>query len=59
MTAKSACRVFSRPGAVEAAGGVAIPGIEMFLTQAAEQLALFTGTRPSEVELGSYVAGVV
>ena len=40
-----------------AAGGIPVPGLEMFLTQAREQLYLFTGRRlPTEV-LGELVGG--
>ena len=42
---------------VEAAGGVAIPGSEMFLTQASAQVELFTGTYLAESELAMYLAG--
>lgn len=41
-----------------AAGAVAVPGLEPFLTQAAEQLRLFVGERGDEEELRRYVAGV-
>ena len=43
--------------ATDAAGGRSIEGIEMFLTQACEQVRLFTGRRPSEEELRRYLAG--
>jgi 3-dehydroquinate dehydratase/shikimate dehydrogenase len=42
---------------VAAAGGVAIPGGEMFLTQAAAQIELFTGTYLPESELRTFLAG--
>lgn len=45
--------------AAQAHGAVAVPGIEMFLTQAAEQLALFCGQRPEEAELRRFLAGVL
>lgn len=41
-----------------AAGAIAVSGIEMFLTQAAAQVELFTGQRLDEAELRRYVAGV-
>lgn len=41
----------------EAAGAVPIPGIEMFLTQAAEQLQAFLGHRPAEESLRRFLAG--
>ena len=43
--------------AAAAAGAVPIPGIEMFLTQAAEQLAIFGLPRPAEDDLRRYLAG--
>jgi 3-dehydroquinate dehydratase/shikimate dehydrogenase len=42
---------------VRDAGGTAVPGIEMFLTQAAEQLGLFLGSRVDEDELRRFLAG--
>ncbi|MHC5063026.1 MAG: type I 3-dehydroquinate dehydratase [Planctomycetota bacterium] len=45
--------------AAEEQGAVPVSGIEMFLTQAAEQLALFCGERPAEGELRRYLAGVL
>jgi 3-dehydroquinate dehydratase/shikimate dehydrogenase len=39
------------------AGAVAVPGIEMFLTQAARQVELFTGRRLEEAELRLFLAG--
>lgn len=41
----------------EEAGAVAIPGREMFLTQAAAQVELFTGNALAEAELQAFVAG--
>ncbi|MBK8974408.1 MAG: type I 3-dehydroquinate dehydratase [Planctomycetes bacterium] len=41
-----------------AAGAVPVPGLEMFLTQAAEQLGIFLGERPGEDELRRYLAGL-
>ena len=41
----------------EAAGATAIPGAEMFLTQAAAQVELFTGTYLPEGELRAFLAG--
>jgi 3-dehydroquinate dehydratase/shikimate dehydrogenase len=41
-----------------AAGAIPVPGIEMFLTQAARQLSLFTGRHLPEDVLGSFVSGV-
>ena len=43
---------------VETAEGVPVSGLEMFLTQAAAQIELFTGERPEEDELRRYLAGV-
>lgn len=40
-----------------AAGAVAVSGLDMFLTQAAEQLRLFVGSRPTEKELELLLAG--
>ncbi len=40
-----------------AAGAIAIPGAEMFLTQAAAQIELFTGTYLPESELRTFLAG--
>ncbi|MEO0478724.1 MAG: type I 3-dehydroquinate dehydratase [Planctomycetota bacterium] len=40
-----------------AAGAVAVSGLEMFLTQAAEQVRIFTGSRPDESTLRRYLAG--
>lgn len=40
-----------------AAGAVPISGLEMFLTQAAEQLEVFLGDRPDEETLRCYLAG--
>ena len=40
-----------------AAGATAIAGAEMFLTQAAAQVQLFTGERPAEADLRGYLAG--
>ncbi len=45
--------------AAAAAGAVPIQGLEMFLTQAAEQIALFVGQRPREDDLRRYLAGFV
>jgi len=45
--------------AAEQRGAVAVSGIEMFLTQAAEQLALFCGHRPEEADLRRFLAGVL
>ncbi len=42
---------------VERHGGIAIPGAEMFLTQAAAQIELFTGSYVPEAELRSFLAG--
>ena len=39
-------------------GAIPVPGIEMFLTQAARQLLLFTGRHLSEEVLRSFVSGV-
>ncbi len=39
-------------------GAIPVCGIEMFLTQAARQLYLFTGRHVSERVLASFVAGV-
>ncbi len=39
-------------------GAIPVPGIEMFLTQAARQLSLFTGRHLSEEVLRSFVGGV-
>jgi 3-dehydroquinate dehydratase/shikimate dehydrogenase len=41
------------------AGAVAIPGIDMFLAQASEQIGIFTGERAPVAELGRYVAAGV
>jgi shikimate 5-dehydrogenase len=43
--------------AAAAAGAVAIPGVEMFLTQAQAQVQLFTGERLPEAELRGFLAG--
>jgi shikimate dehydrogenase len=43
---------------VEAQGAVPIPGLSMFLAQAARQLTLFTGRRVSEGVLTRLLAGV-
>ncbi|MCA8941927.1 MAG: type I 3-dehydroquinate dehydratase [Planctomycetes bacterium] len=43
---------------VAAAGAVPIPGIEMFLAQAADQVGAFVGVRPDEAELRNYLAGM-
>ena len=40
------------------AGAVPVGGIEMFLTQAAEQIASFIGQRPDEADLRRYLAGI-
>ena len=40
-----------------AAGAIAIPGSEMFLTQAAAQVELFTGKCLLEAELATFLAG--
>lgn len=45
--------------AAESAGARPIEGLEMFLTQACEQVKLFTGRRPKEDELRRYLAGNV
>jgi 3-dehydroquinate dehydratase/shikimate dehydrogenase len=42
----------------ETAEAVPVSGLEMFLTQAAAQIELFTGSRPQEDELRRYLAGV-
>ena len=44
---------------VEAAGGIPVPGLEMFLTQAAAQLELFAGATLAETELRAFLAGAV
>jgi 3-dehydroquinate dehydratase/shikimate dehydrogenase len=44
---------------VARAGGVAIPGREMFLTQASAQVELFTGSYLAESELADFLAGGV
>jgi 3-dehydroquinate dehydratase/shikimate dehydrogenase len=44
---------------VEAAGGIPVPGLEMFLTQAAAQLELFAGATLAESELRAFLAGAV
>ena len=41
-----------------AAGAVPVSGVEMFLTQAAEQVRLFTGQRPDESELRRFLSGL-
>ena len=41
----------------EQAGAIAIPGAEMFLSQACAQAELFTGRRPSEEQLRSLLSG--
>jgi shikimate 5-dehydrogenase len=40
-----------------AAGAIVVPGAEMFLTQAAVQVDLFTGSVLPESELRSFLAG--
>ncbi|MBK8096921.1 MAG: type I 3-dehydroquinate dehydratase [Planctomycetes bacterium] len=42
---------------VRVAGAIAIPGAEMFLTQAREQVRLFTGETLPEAELRQFLAG--
>ncbi len=42
----------------EAAGAIGVPGLEMFLTQAAAQIGLFTGQPPEEEELRRYLSGM-
>ena len=42
---------------VAAAGGIAVPGLDMFLSQAREQLYLFTGRRLSRAALREFVGG--
>ena len=42
----------------EAAGAIPVPGLEMFLTQAAAQIGLFTGQPPEEEELRRYLSGM-
>jgi shikimate 5-dehydrogenase len=42
---------------VAAAGGIAVPGLDMFLSQACEQLDIFTGRRLSRAALREFVGG--
>lgn len=42
---------------VEAAGGIPVSGIEMFLAQAAEQVECFAGEEPDVADLRDYLAG--
>src|SRR5262249_954218 len=44
---------------VEAAGGIPVAGLEMFLTQATAQLELFAGATLAETELRAFLAGAV